>query len=119
MFYKPAPRGISTYLWPSKLVYNRTIQSSGPVVNIVRSHIMESLSVCITLSTMHYPNINADEYAQTGAIQRELMQEYPCVFDTDERDRKDWIRPSADLRREGLQGRRTVAKAMCMQKRMV
>lgn len=80
---------------------------------------MESLGVCITLNTMHYENINADEYAQTGAIQRELMQEYPCVFDMDERDRRDWIRPAFDLRREGLQGRRTVAKAMCMQKRMV
>lgn len=118
-FYKPAPREISTYRWPSKLVYYRTIQSSGAVVTIVCSHIMESLSVCITLNITHSPNVNADGYAQTGATQRELMQEYPCVSDKDERDRRDWIRPSADPRREDFRGRRTVAMAMCMQRRTV
>lgn len=80
---------------------------------------MESLSVCIMLNTMHYPNVNANEYAQTGAIQRELMQECPCVSDRDERDRRDWIRPTADPRRGDFRVRRTVVKAMCMQKRTV
>ena len=40
-----APREISTHLWPSKLVYDRTIHSSGAVVNVVCGHIMESLFI--------------------------------------------------------------------------